>query len=254
MDNQLEYLKPNDNRIKSIDKSYLFWIDTYSNEVQKRTSMYIGKKLDLLTLLREYRLEPLCNDFLFMGFSFFQIDKGMVKRLEDLVEVRTKEQKELLTTLLFLQKLSINDITIEFKHKKFNKSTSINNIELIDSIIKTTYKKFIEYESQLIKSIYEESPPETTEEWDEYISLNAKDILSTSKKGRKIVHKNTASFIYNILNYLNTNTEFNERYGVSQRQQYKFIYEYLRHFKLIPDLAHKEDNIRLILQKYKEIH
>jgi hypothetical protein len=260
---EINEMKPNLERIEKLleDQNYYypygnpfqepehpFFLWQYIEETKLQYEHKEFRKIK--AILKEYQLEALQNDFLFLAFNFLVWIKHW-KYWEESLHSTFRKKEELIYVLKFLHDYNESEIKIDFKHLQKNISTSIKNQILLNVIKKALLEHFIENDFWAIKGI---KKPEEVKDYREYFGfLIAERESYIKKKGRKEKHLYTGRMIDSLQNYLQEYTDMkaDENIPIS-RNQALFIYKFLDALDIFPEkLAWEEDNMRLILVKLR---
>jgi hypothetical protein len=219
----------------------------------------VKDNINLKALLEEFNLESFYNDFLFLAYYI----KGINAPQEDIrekLELISKKNDELVFALKILLAYKENALKIDIKHKKENISTSITSNKLIQVIKESLLEYFSKTPLFFQQGIAEMGEKRESQDWKEYWKEYIDFIISekqkvASKKGRKKQIPLMPIYIIELQRYLQEYTEIKAEEGISiSRRQSLFIFKFLSLIGIIQydKLYWKEDNIRLILTKFRK--
>lgn len=207
-------------------------------------------KILLENFLERYNLASSIYDFLFIANHYI-----FLKTLIDSNKIHSinydEKRKELLSALKLLFSTNIDKTRIKIQNITNDSETVIMYPKFIDTIKNSLLQYFISIDSSVKSDI---GDIENFQDWKGYFDYVIENNTKEAIKGRKPKHLITGRIIDSVQIYLQEYTEIKAEEGSPiSRSQSSFIYEFLILFDLIPkQLSFKEDNIRLILTKYRD--
>jgi hypothetical protein len=230
---------------------YKDWEDIISG----KQSYDISNNASLNALLLSHSFETFQNDFFFLAFRFLKI-KTAWNEIGKSFELSSGKQDQLLQALRFLEMHSSSDVKINFKHTIKNESASITNQLLIDIIKNALKVHFFENDIFIEQGFVNPEEINDLSTYLGFVSDEAKiENSNLQQKGRKRKYGQAGIMIDIMQTYLQKYTLLLAEPDISiSRSQASFIYKFLNILEMVPDnLSWQEDNIRLILNKYRTI-
>lgn len=205
---------------------------------------------DLFKLLQEYKFEKFTDDFIFLAFDCLH-GKRFANELNMFLTKTKGYRAELLMALKFLFTNECSNVKIEFKHVTKNESTSIRNTKLIKTLRELLLNNLLETDFYIVSGMINK---DDVPDWGNFIDIVLKESVLESRKGRTPKYNIEPLKIDSLQRYLQEYTELKAEQGiVISRSQALFIFKFLQSIQIIPaDLSWKEDNIRLLLTKFRK--
>lgn len=232
-----------------------FFLRSYEKEWQsilKGETSYENKdNINLRKLIEDFSLMDNYNDLLFLAFRFSKQEK-LGEDLKRFMKLIPGKKKELLQALEFIYVNELAEIKVVLKHRIKNLSIAINNQILLGIIREALLNEFIETDLYFQQGFVK---PEDIPDWGKYFDfINIEEEAKPIKKGRK--RKPSQGGKIEILQmYLQLFTDLKaDKENTISRKQASFIFKFLSELNLMPDnLSWQEDNIRHILNKFREL-